>query len=512
MLFSCNKNPVNILNKDVLASQIFSVNVNRDTTLLTKNGCVVNIKKNALESDSATVKIEIIEALSNTDIVLAGLTTMSGKQALSSGGMLYVNAAIGYKVTIKKELEILVPTKNYVADMSVYKGEEKDGKIDWTNPDPLPNDTLQRNIKIGEQLFKANCTNCHKVNDDYSAPAMYGIPKRRSRQWIYDFIHNPAGMIYSEKHARASFDEWKPTIMTAYLNLTNKDIDAILAYTESKGNANGKRLFNSFPKTDTNYISVSKCVDSCYDYLRALNRLNDEKDFLRNSPNEEFFSLDREVPIPPQPQISEPQEPTASIPVPERKNVTPTSVTATFYTINIKAFGWFNIDILMKESSNCVPSELFVRMQGKYEVDYTVSLIIPSVKAFVQGGKLEDGKMYGFDETDGKINLPQQAPCYIIAFAEVDGKLIFGKAEFNATTKQTIDLSFTETTKEGLANEIKALKLDGVDAEVKDSKNAELINIIKKEETATEKIRPKNCDCGLEGEKRLEALRLFSKK
>ena len=511
MLFSCNKNPVNILNKDALASQIFSVNINRDTTLLTKNGCVVNIKKNSLESDNAEVKIEIKEALSNTDIVLAGLTTMSGKQALSSGGMLYVNAASGYKVTIKKELEILVPTKNYVADMSVFKGEEKDGKIDWTNPEPLPNDTLQRNIKIGGEIFKANCANCHKVNDDYTGPAMYGLPKRRSRQWIYNFMHNPAGMIRYDKKARASFETWKPTVMTAFPNLTNNDIDAVLAYTESKGNANGFRLFSTYAKTDTSSL-IDKCEDSCYTYLTALNRLNDERDLLENSPNEEFFSLNREVPIPTQPPISEPQEPTASVPIPERKIVAPTSVTATFYTINIKTFGWTNIDCLMDNYDSTIPSELFVRIQGKYEVDYTVSLIMPSVKAFVQGGKLEDSKMYGFDEVNGKINLPQQAPCYIIAFAEVDGKLIFGKAEFNATTKQTINLSFTETTKEGLANEIKALKLDGVDAEVKDSKNADLINTIKKEETATEKLRPKNCDCGLEGEKQIEALRLISNK
>ena len=117
LFFSCGKGPGNnmsgFLNQDQLLSQIFTVNTTHDTTLLTKNGCVINIPKESLESDSNNVKLEIKEALSNTDIILAGLTTMSGKQALSSGGMIYINAATGYKVTIKKQLEILVPTKNY---------------------------------------------------------------------------------------------------------------------------------------------------------------------------------------------------------------------------------------------------------------------------------------------------------------------------------------------------------------------------------------------------------------
>ena len=220
VLFSCNRNPQNslgkLLNKDVLAPQIFGVNINRDTTLLTKNGCVINIKKGSLESDSENVKLKIKEALSNTDIVLAGLTTMSGKQALSSGGMIYINAVDGYKVTIKKELEILVPTKNYVGDMNVYKGKEKDGKIDWTNPEPLSIDDLQKNIKLGGELFKANCTNCHKVNDDYTGPAMYDVPKRRTKQWIYDFVHDASKMIAYDKKAQALFQKWKPTVMTSF--------------------------------------------------------------------------------------------------------------------------------------------------------------------------------------------------------------------------------------------------------------------------------------------------------
>jgi mono/diheme cytochrome c family protein len=490
---SCtSKNNLNdLLSTDKLNTQIFSVNKNRDTTLVTQKGIVINIQKESLVSDSSTIKLEINEALTNEEIVLAGLTTMSGKQTLSSGGMLYIDAAKGYEVTIKKELEVLVPTKNYNADMSVYTGKEENGKIDWVNPQPLPNDTLQRNIKIGEQIFKANCSNCHKIDNDYTGPMLAGASTRYKKKWIYDFINNPAGIIAKNKQGQELFQKWKPTVMTAFPALTHNDIDAILAYADTKS----KRKF--YPTILPEYNGA--CEDSCMKYIAALENLENAKADLqweKENDNTEFFTLDRSVSIPPQ-IVNSNNNPSVTIPEGEYSWVTSDKITATFYTINIKTFGWYNIDILLKEYSDCIPSELFVRLQTKYETNFKVMLIIPSLKAFVEGGKLQDDKLYGFDETNGKIKLPQNAPCTIIALTEVDGKLIFGKANFNAGLKQTIDINFTETTKEGLAAEIKALKLDGVEAEVKNSDIGSKLKVLNNEATAIEKLKPINCDCNL---------------
>lgn len=413
---------------------------------------------------------------------------MSGKQALGSGGMLYINTAEGYKATIKKEIEILVPTKKYNADMSVYKGKEENGKIDWVNPEPLPNDTLQKQIKIGEQIFKVNCSNCHKIDADYTGPSIASSASIYTKNWIYAFVKNPAGMIAKNRDAQVLFQKWKPTIMTAFPALTHADIDAILAYTDAKS----KRKF--FPTTLIDYNSA--CEDSCIKYIEALSNLEDDKynlEIEKQNDNTSFFSLDRDVTIPP--QIITEETNTQPAQTLEKNTVTPSKITATFYTINIKTFGWANIDILLKDYNNCVPSELFVRLQNKYETNFRVNLIIPSLKVFVEGGKLKDRNLYGFDETNGKIPLPQNAPCYILAFGEVDGKLIFGKANFIASTKQTIDLNITEATKEGLANEIKALKLDGVETEIKESEIGKKQIALNKTETEIEKLKPKNCDC-----------------
>jgi mono/diheme cytochrome c family protein len=255
-----------ILNQQQLASQFFNVNINSDTTLVTKEGCIIKIPKQSLQSDSNNVMLEVKEALTTEQIVLAGLITMSGQQILSSGGMIYINAAAGYKVSIKKQLEVLVPTKVYNPDMNVFKGEEdENGKIDWKDPTPLPKDETITKIDAGAILFKSNCANCHKIYDDFTGPALYGITDRKSKQWLYDFTRNPRRMrspntevpvatellqeqsrknigdtipaqydnSYPDFYVECLFNKWAPTMMTAFPSLEDDALDALYSYVKA---------------------------------------------------------------------------------------------------------------------------------------------------------------------------------------------------------------------------------------------------------------------------------------
>jgi mono/diheme cytochrome c family protein len=86
----------------------------------------------------------------------------------------------------------------------------------------------------GEALFKANCANCHKPDEKYTGPALKGVVKRQpDANYIYKWMKNPAGMIASDPYAKKLFEEWKPTVMTAFPDLSKKDIDDILAYVEA---------------------------------------------------------------------------------------------------------------------------------------------------------------------------------------------------------------------------------------------------------------------------------------
>jgi len=85
----------------------------------------------------------------------------------------------------------------------------------------------------GEALFKANCSNCHKPDADYTGPALKGWSDREpSKEWIYKWVANPAQMIATDAYAKELFAKWKPTVMTAFSNLKKEEVDAIMKYVD----------------------------------------------------------------------------------------------------------------------------------------------------------------------------------------------------------------------------------------------------------------------------------------
>jgi len=85
--------------------------------------------------------------------------------------------------------------------------------------------------QTGEELFKANCANCHKPDKDYTGPALKGARDREpSKDWVYGWVHNPPGT--NDAYATGLKDKFKPTVMTAFPQLSNKDIDAVLDYVD----------------------------------------------------------------------------------------------------------------------------------------------------------------------------------------------------------------------------------------------------------------------------------------
>ncbi len=85
----------------------------------------------------------------------------------------------------------------------------------------------------GEALFKANCSNCHKPDADYTGPALKGWADREpNKEWIYKWVANPAQMIATDAYAKQLFEKWKPTVMTAFANLKKDEVDAIMKYVD----------------------------------------------------------------------------------------------------------------------------------------------------------------------------------------------------------------------------------------------------------------------------------------
>ena len=52
-------------------------------------------------------------------------------------------------------------------------------------------------IQAGDALFKANCTQCHAINEQVVGPALGGISKRRPITWIIPWIKNSTKVVAS---------------------------------------------------------------------------------------------------------------------------------------------------------------------------------------------------------------------------------------------------------------------------------------------------------------------------
>lgn len=83
----------------------------------------------------------------------------------------------------------------------------------------------------GKELFNSLCAACHKRYKKATGPALYGVTERHSREWLYKWIKNSAELIASgDAEAIAIYEEYNKVAMNAFPQLSNADIDNILAY------------------------------------------------------------------------------------------------------------------------------------------------------------------------------------------------------------------------------------------------------------------------------------------
>lgn len=94
----------------------------------------------------------------------------------------------------------------------------------------------QPTVDAGKTVFRNYCATCHAkdMKTDLTGPALGGTEERWAdypRQDLYDWIRNSQKLI-GQDHPRANelWDQWKPTVMTAWPNLTDEDIESVLLY------------------------------------------------------------------------------------------------------------------------------------------------------------------------------------------------------------------------------------------------------------------------------------------
>jgi cytochrome c2 len=94
------------------------------------------------------------------------------------------------------------------------------------------------NLDEGKVLFKNNCASCHNktMKDDLTGPALGGVQQRWEgrEELLYSWIRNSSAVIASgDAYAVNLYSKWNNSVMTAFPNLTDQEIESMLGYIDA---------------------------------------------------------------------------------------------------------------------------------------------------------------------------------------------------------------------------------------------------------------------------------------
>jgi hypothetical protein len=526
-ILSCNtsKTSNKLNNTDNLPLQEYTIDINKDTTLVTKNGALLKIPKGSLTTDQGnTVTLEIKEAYSIQQMIKAGLVTQSNGAPLSSGGMIYIDVKGGQNTKITQPIKVAIPT-DYLSDsMQLFKGEkDENGNTNWKDPATLPENKQLNSIQQGKVLFQNKCAGCHAIGKDGRAPDLAHFPKRipygegTSAYWYHHFsyLYTPYSVDSNGKKDSFISERWTDLYACNLINryggnvvgIQTEDWPALSAVYNYIQNESDR---NQLPLPSHSYLY--NCTDSCVTYRQVRDALQDKKEMALEKKQE---LSNNTIAMVEQKNESSNQRDTEAVSSPRPvqtdydEKVFRNSYDAAYYQFTIESFGWFNIDCLLKNFNDLKESELWVRVSGQYHEKINIYLIIPSQKIFVGGGPTErNDDEFAFDSKNGKIRLPQNMKAFILALTETEGSIAFALKEFTTSPRQELDIALNESGKETFDKAINSLSLENLTVKVADTKMAdELRNInsdLKNIDQAlknSEKLKPKQCDCDCSSER-----------
>lgn len=120
---------------------------------------------------------------------------------------------------------------------------------------------FSQDVAKGKEIFNANCASCHKLDAKATGPALRGVEAKYDKEWLYKWIKNSGELIKSgDAQAVKVFEENNKVAMTAFPQLSNEDIDNILAYTSEPAPAPVETTPIAGAQTVSNESGVSNNV------------------------------------------------------------------------------------------------------------------------------------------------------------------------------------------------------------------------------------------------------------
>lgn len=99
------------------------------------------------------------------------------------------------------------------------------------NPANNSQENVVAKVPDGEQLYKVNCSQCHRPATEFVGPKLKGADANwKDKKLLYEFVRNSADVIRRDDYAKGLFEKYNQSPMMAMPHLSDADIDAILKY------------------------------------------------------------------------------------------------------------------------------------------------------------------------------------------------------------------------------------------------------------------------------------------
>lgn len=467
------------LRADNLEALVVTIDITRDTTVRAPRGSYVTIPAHALETGGAATRVRLVirEALDISDMIRAGLLTLSHGEPLSSGGMIDIEPAEGQDVRVVGTLSVRMPTPYLAPGMEVYKGRiDAHGRLDWTEPEPLPPDPRLAALDTGKRLFMTHCASCHAIGGVVTGPDLAHVTERRDKAWLYAFTRNNA-MVLASGDCLAVTEKclYSHIAMNVFPGYTDTQLELLYGYISNETARRGLPA----PKDE-----VQAHLDSCRIYKQKKDSLLLIRSGLIKANGQET-ELTQTMP-----------KGYVSPDTGQGAKVTPNAVNSEYYQFTVKSFGWYNVDILLQNVPGVRMSQLMVRVQVQYATEVNLYLVIPAGRVLQEGGPLGGQEnAYGFYTPDGQTPLLQDVQAMVVAIGEQSGQPLFGMVSFRTSLRQTVSLEITRIDSATLERRLGALDMKNLSFAISDSRNARALRGNDRDLKDIEDLKPKNCDC-----------------
>lgn len=149
-------------------------------------------------------------------------------KVLFAVGILAIAVACNNSSKTKSQEDLTVPAANESITMVIHdylkEGNKGIGPITSFKQPEFDLDVADK----GNQLFIIKCTVCHEYGEEKLGPALKGITKKRTPEWILNLMLNTEEMFEKDPDALALKDDYKSMMVS--VGLDEQEAKSILEY------------------------------------------------------------------------------------------------------------------------------------------------------------------------------------------------------------------------------------------------------------------------------------------